>query len=187
LQEKKMRMKVALVLLVLAGVLLIPGCLSQPATAQTAEEEQKEESAKKEEAKTEEKTQESVERALKTTAGQRPGIEFTVLRVQFEPDSSVLRDSEKKKVLAHAYIPRDYPDIQLLITGHSARVGTEESCQILSDERARVVANFILAQGLIDRSQLTVKGMGSKAPLGDNSTEEGMQLNRRVEITVLGY
>jgi outer membrane protein OmpA-like peptidoglycan-associated protein len=55
----------------------------------------------------------------------------------------------------------------------------------LSERRARAAANFLLSIGARKAAQVTVRGMGAGSPVGDNSTEEGMRKNRRVEITIL--
>jgi flagellar motor protein MotB len=47
------------------------------------------------------------------------------------------------------------------------------------------VGNFILSQGARTARQMTIKGMGDRIPLADNSTEEGRMRNRRVEITIV--
>jgi len=53
----------------------------------------------------------------------------------------------------------------------------------LSKARAESVTN-ILAETLNQRERVTAVGRGSLDPIGDNATQSGRQLNRRVEITV---
>jgi outer membrane protein OmpA-like peptidoglycan-associated protein len=47
------------------------------------------------------------------------------------------------------------------------------------------VADYLLSVGAARASQLTSRGYGYDKPLADNATEEGRQVNRRVEITIL--
>ena len=84
-----------------------------------------------------------------------------------------------------AEILKAYPERDILITGHTARVGTEESSQILSEERAKAVADFLLSLNIRDETGIISRGFGSRKPVGDNSIEAGRRLNRRVEITIL--
>jgi outer membrane protein OmpA-like peptidoglycan-associated protein len=53
----------------------------------------------------------------------------------------------------------------------------------LSLQRALAVARALVAGGL-DRRRVAVAGYGPWRPLGDNRSQEGRRLNRRVEITV---
>ncbi|MBR1722028.1 MAG: OmpA family protein [Treponema sp.] len=73
----------------------------------------------------------------------------------------------------------------LLISGHTAQAGTEESCQILSEERAESVAQYLIKKGDRDNYHIFTKGFGSKVPIAPNTTDQGMAKNRRVEITIL--
>ncbi|MBO4728954.1 MAG: OmpA family protein, partial [Spirochaetaceae bacterium] len=82
-------------------------------------------------------------------------------------------------------ILRNYPANDLLISGYTARAGTEESCIALSKERAAAVADFLVKLGVKDASCIFTQGFGSSFPIADNSTTEGMARNRRVEITIM--
>jgi outer membrane protein OmpA-like peptidoglycan-associated protein len=120
-----------------------------------------------------------------TVSSDEMGVTITLENIQFPPDSALLWDSEQAKLGRIGEILRRYPERDIAITGHAARVGTEESCQQLSEERARAVADFLLSLGVRRPAQVVSRGMGSRDPLADNSTEAGRRLNRRVEITIL--
>ncbi len=113
------------------------------------------------------------------------GVTISLENIQFRPDSAVLLDSEKKKLLAIADILRNYPDRDLMITGHTALAGTAAGRQILSEQRAAAVAQFLLSTGVKGEEQIMTRGMGATRPIADNSTEAGMKRNRRVEITIM--
>ena len=53
--------------------------------------------------------------------------------------------------------------------------------QILSDDRANAVRNYLIANG-IKADNLTAKGYGGSMPIDVNTTESGKAMNRRVEI-----
>lgn len=53
----------------------------------------------------------------------------------------------------------------------------------LSQQRADNVMKFLVDQG-IDASRLTAKGLGMTMPIADNSTKEGRQKNRRVDLVI---
>lgn len=113
------------------------------------------------------------------------GVTITLENIQFSPDSSVLLSSEKQKLENLILILNDYKDNELLITGHTALAGTKEERDKLSLERASAVAGYIIEKGNWEEKRIFSRGLGAQNPIGDNSNEEGRQLNRRVEITIL--
>ena len=113
------------------------------------------------------------------------GLTISLENIQFKPDSAILQESEKEKIKKIADILAAYPENDLLISGHTARAGTEESCQKLSSERAVSVADFLIILGVRDKNRVFTQGHGSKVPVASNKTEEGKAKNRRVEITLL--
>ena len=113
------------------------------------------------------------------------GLQISLENIQFEPDSAILRYTEQKKLRELAKILKSYPN-DILVTGHTARVDDdEEACQVLSEERADSVANFLMKIRFRTKDHIFTEGFGSKRPIGDNATEEGRKKNRRVEITIL--
>lgn len=113
------------------------------------------------------------------------GVTITLDNVRFPPDSAELIESERKKLKSIAEILDNYPERDILITGHTALAGTEEGRQELSEERAAAVGNFLIEEGVRNRERLLYRGRGARDPVADNETEEGMRKNRRVEILIL--
>ena len=122
-----------------------------------------------------------------TVVAEEEGVTLNLQNIQFEPNSAVLRESERAKLLKIGEILKDYPDRDILITGHTARVPgyTEQDHQRLSEQRATAVADYLLSLGALRPLQVTTRGMGHREPLSDNGTEAGRRQNRRVEITIL--
>jgi outer membrane protein OmpA-like peptidoglycan-associated protein len=69
------------------------------------------------------------------------------------------------------------------IEGHTDSSGDPILNQYLSQSRARSVLNYLVGNG-VDESRLDAQGMGPGQPVGDNDTEEGRALNRRIEFAV---
>jgi outer membrane protein OmpA-like peptidoglycan-associated protein len=114
------------------------------------------------------------------------GVVLTLDDIHFRPDSAEFLAGEEEKLQKLKKILLEFPYHDLLITGHTARVGVSlDQGQGLSEARAGAVASFLLKQGVRNSSQMVVQGKGSREPLGDNSVEEGRKKNRRVEITIL--
>ena len=113
------------------------------------------------------------------------GLTISLENIQFLPDSAVLQESEMVKIQKIGAILNEYPGNDLLIAGHTARAGSEESCQILSEQRASTVADFLVQLGVREKKHIFTQGFGSKVPVASNKTERGKAKNRRVEITIL--
>lgn len=112
------------------------------------------------------------------------GLTISIENIQFEPDSAVLKISEKQKLDKIANIISEYSN-DILITGHCAARGTEESRQKLSEERAESVADYLESTGVRDRLHIFTQGKSSSEPVASNATEEGRKRNRRVEIILV--
>ncbi|MDR1058831.1 MAG: OmpA family protein [Treponema sp.] len=101
------------------------------------------------------------------------------------PDSAVLTRREQDKLREIAGILSPYPDRTILVGGHTALAGTEEMRLQISLQRAEAVADFLVSLGVRRADEIIVRGYGARQPLGDNISEAGRALNRRVEIILL--
>gem|GEM_PF-248288 len=77
------------------------------------------------------------------------------------------------------------PGITIQISGHTDNVNTDEYNLKLSENRAKAVYTYLLQNNIL-ASRVTFKGFGESNPVASNDTEEGRQLNRRVEFTITG-
>ncbi|EKM24364.1 MULTISPECIES: OmpA family protein [Vibrio] len=101
----------------------------------------------------------------------------------FEFDSATLTDSVSERLDNFVNFLNEYPQAQVEITGYTDSSGPAAYNQKLSERRAQAVADYLVAAG-IDADRFTVKGMGEENPVADNSTHEGREKNRRVEVVV---
>ena len=113
------------------------------------------------------------------------GIVISLENIQFYPDSAIMLPGESQKLDLIAEILLRYPERDILVGGHTALAGTADGRLRLSLERAEAVAAHLLRQGVRRPEQVVIRGYGAEQPVADNRTEEGMQRNRRVEITIL--
>jgi outer membrane protein OmpA-like peptidoglycan-associated protein len=74
-------------------------------------------------------------------------------------------------------------DKTIQISGHTDNTGKETDNLLLSENRAKAVADFLISKG-IAKNRITTNGYGSSKPIADNNTEDGKQRNRRVEFVV---
>lgn len=70
------------------------------------------------------------------------------------------------------------------VAGHTDSTGTDAYNQQLSERRAASVASYLGTRGVL-RDRFIEVGMGEARPVADNSTDDGRQANRRVEITLV--
>ena len=103
--------------------------------------------------------------------------------ILFDTNSSALRPASRNLLDDLAENFRSYPDNLIDVEGHTDSRGTEQYNQRLSEQRASSVADYLIDKGISARN-ITVYGLGELRPKSDNTTPEGMQRNRRVEIRI---
>lgn len=77
---------------------------------------------------------------------------------------------------------REHGDLRLTIEGHTDNVGAAASNLSLSARRAAAVRTHLVTNFGIDGARLETKGLGDTQPAAPNTTSEGRQQNRRVEL-----
>ena len=71
------------------------------------------------------------------------------------------------------------------IDGHTDSDASDEHNQVLSENRAASVKNFLAEHGVT--AEISTKGYGESRPVATNETAEGKQKNRRVEIIIPAF
>jgi outer membrane protein OmpA-like peptidoglycan-associated protein len=111
------------------------------------------------------------------------GTTIVLRGVNFEFDKATLtKDSEI--ILWRAYnamVANGAVDV--VITGHTDNIGTQQYNQTLSLERAQTVRNWLVAKGIVSTRMRTV-GRGQNETVASNETDEGRAQNRRIEFFV---
>jgi outer membrane protein OmpA-like peptidoglycan-associated protein len=120
-----------------------------------------------------------------SVAASDEGVTISIEDIQFEADSAVLKPAELAKVGRIAELLKRYPDRDILVAGHAAAAGNATGRKALSEQRAKTVAERIIALGARSPDRVRATGYGDERPIADNATEAGRARNRRVEITIL--
>jgi outer membrane protein OmpA-like peptidoglycan-associated protein len=76
------------------------------------------------------------------------------------------------------------PAIEIEMSAHTDSKGSDEYNFTLSDNRAKSVRDYILFKGIAE-SKIISQGYGETKPVATNDTDDGRQLNRRVEFKIL--
>ena len=103
-------------------------------------------------------------------------IFFETSKADYKPEALALLDEV-------AYIMLENPAYKLRIIGHTDITGKASSNQVLSVNRAKMCYVYLQKKG-VPTKQMSYKGLGQTQPAADNDTEEGRQLNRRVEFEI---
>ncbi|WP_018345009.1 OmpA family protein [Cytophaga aurantiaca] len=114
----------------------------------------------------------------------KTGSHVTLNNIFFPTNSYKLEDKslvELNKLIAFINLN---PNQRIELSGYTDNVGSAESNMTLSTMRAKAVYDYLISKG-IKSTFITYKGYGASSPVADNTTEEGRQKNRRLEIKIL--
>lgn len=75
--------------------------------------------------------------------------------------------------------------LRIQLSGHTDNVGDKKMNQLLSQNRAKAVYDYLIANG-IDLKRLTYVGYGDTRPKVKNETDQNRAINRRTEFKVIG-
>ncbi len=113
------------------------------------------------------------------------GIKITFKSgILFAYDSAELTDASKASLDELAGTLNKYEDTEILIQGHTDNTGTDAYNQKLSERRAASVANYLKRED-VKRTRMETSGFGESAPAADNTTADGREKNRRVEVAIM--
>jgi outer membrane protein OmpA-like peptidoglycan-associated protein len=108
-------------------------------------------------------------------------VEVAAKNIFFRFGSDVLLNRSLPPLKEVVALLKKDPALQLVIEAHADSIGTAERNQLLSERRAKRVAQFFINSG-IDARRISYRGYGATQPVADNATEKGRAQNRRVEM-----
>ena len=104
--------------------------------------------------------------------------------VTFDTNSTLLKPGFTTTLDQIADSLNKYPNSLVDVYGHTDAVGSDTYNQTLSENRARVVADYFVAKGVAP-ARIRSTGFGKTQPIASNDTPEGRAANRRVEIKIV--
>ena len=135
--------------------------------------------------------------------GRQHDIYYVSLPADKRPESITVLATNKAVAINHllfetasdVIMPASLPELKRIATfvqtygyavrlaGHTDNIGKPEDNMDLSRRRAEAVKRQLVAYGC-EAAKIKAFGYGDTKPVASNDTEEGRQLNRRVEITL---
>jgi len=116
--------------------------------------------------------------------GCKAGDKIVLRGVTFEFDRANLVANAKTILDQAADALLSAQNIRVEIAGHTDARGSDAYNSKLSNQRAQSVMNYLTERG-IAADRMSAKGYGESEPVADNETDEGRELNRRVELKIL--
>jgi adhesin transport system outer membrane protein len=104
--------------------------------------------------------------------------------VRFKVWGYDINDISKENIVSFIKEAKNNPDAKIEISGYTDSWGRSEVNLKRSKQRANIVAKELIKNG-IDKSRLIVNGYGEENFIADNSTKEGREQNRRVELKLI--
>jgi len=118
--------------------------------------------------------------ALEFTSTKR-GPMVTLNDVLFDFEEATLRTEADSIVERAAQYLRENPERIAVIEGHTDHTGDHSYNQMLSDARSTSVRASLIEFG-VSSDRIKTRGYGETRPVASNTTPDGRQANRRVEI-----
>lgn len=113
-------------------------------------------------------------------------VNFAAKNVFFSTGSYTLLAKSHQSLDAVVALLKADETLMIDIDGHTDAQGSEESNQVLSDNRAGAVKNYFVSRG-IEATRLKSAGYGELKPVADNTSSAGRAKNRRTEMVVRNY
>ncbi len=104
--------------------------------------------------------------------------------ITFPSGSADLNTSFHPVLDSVAIVLEEYNRTLVVISGHTDNTGSDITNQLLSNNRAASVADYLMSKGLLTE-RIEKIGFGPAKPIASNDTAEGREQNRRVEIALI--
>jgi outer membrane protein OmpA-like peptidoglycan-associated protein len=112
------------------------------------------------------------------------GKAIVLKNVFYETDSYALKKESEIELNKVVQFLKVNPGIRIEISGYTDNVGETFYNQVLSENRAKTIVNYLIAAS-VDPRRIVFKGYGMSNPVTSNDTEEGRAQNRRTELKII--
>jgi outer membrane protein OmpA-like peptidoglycan-associated protein len=108
---------------------------------------------------------------------------FDFDQLRFNTGSATLQPQSNAQLRKVVAILNAHPNVHVKIAGFTDNVGSPAANQKLAEARASNVKNQLVGMG-VDADRVEAEGYGDANPIGDNSTDTGRAMNRRISMLV---
>ena len=112
------------------------------------------------------------------------GAKLVIENILFNSGNATLKSQSFESLDRFAELLRKNPNVRIEVSGHTDNTGSASLNKKLSKDRALTVKNYLVNKGIEDE-RITYAGYGFEQPIAPNTTPEGREQNRRVEIKVI--
>ena len=109
---------------------------------------------------------------------------FEIKNLNFESGKYNIQKQYFKDLENLVILLREQINIKIEIAGHTDSIGDNKTNIILSNNRAKSIKSYLVKNGILE-SRIKCVGYGEKQPITNNSTKEGREKNRRIQIRIL--
>jgi outer membrane protein OmpA-like peptidoglycan-associated protein len=114
----------------------------------------------------------------------RAGESVVLRNVFFDTGSYQLKPESEYELNRLANLLMDNQSIHIEVGGHTDNTGELSMNQILSENRAKQVVEYLTGRG-IGSDRMSYKGYADTQPIDTNDTDAGRAKNRRTTFTIL--
>lgn len=114
----------------------------------------------------------------------RAGRSIVLNNLFFDTNQFELKPKSRTELNRLVGFMKQYPEVQVEISGHTDDVGSDDDNLSLSQNRAKSVYTYLISQG-VKATRLRFKGYGETKPLAPNDSDLRRQQNRRIELRIL--
>lgn len=108
-------------------------------------------------------------------------IELNLDNILFDFDKCLIKKEAEVTLTELIGKMNEYPELKVILSGHTCNIGSEAYNMKLSEKRAKAVEKYLVDKG-IDDARITTEWFGETKPAVPNNTRANRKLNRRVEI-----
>lgn len=103
------------------------------------------------------------------------------LLVNFDTNSANVKPQYFSEIERVAKFMKDFPQLDVVIEGHTDDTGAASYNLKLSERRAKAVGDVLASQFGIDKSRIKTVGYGESQPAVEGTSKEARAANRRIE------
>lgn len=114
----------------------------------------------------------------------RIGQTLRLNNINFDLGEAVILDSSEDELNGLVKIMKRNENMKIQLEGHTDLRGSNTQNLELSKKRVQAVREYLISKG-VTKNRIKIKAFGGTKPISKANTEEGRNMNRRVEVRIL--